>query len=159
LRGTGLTHGRGASFGMAQLAADLFELTEALALPRFHLVGHSLGGAIAMQFALDYPERVKSLVLVAPAPAAGLSAMRRGASRFARMLSFVDPDHEPSMAFLSGSTRFGRAIGTHRSLVRQSLEAMLPARLLELDAFVDDALAITPEATVGYLQGLNRWNV
>jgi pimeloyl-ACP methyl ester carboxylesterase len=63
------------------------------------------------------------------------------------------------MAFLYGSIRFGRAIGTHRTVVRQSLEAMLPARLLELDAFVDDAIAITPEATVGYLQGLGRWNV
>jgi pyruvate dehydrogenase E2 component (dihydrolipoamide acetyltransferase) len=39
----------------------------ALALPRAHLVGHSLGGVIAAAFALAYPERTSSLVLIAPA--------------------------------------------------------------------------------------------
>ena len=34
---------------------------------QLHLVGHSLGGAIAIQFAAQYPERVASLSLLAPA--------------------------------------------------------------------------------------------
>jgi len=34
---------------------------------QFHLIGHSYGGAVATYFALQYPERVKSLILYEPA--------------------------------------------------------------------------------------------
>jgi pimeloyl-ACP methyl ester carboxylesterase len=39
---------------------------EALGIPRAHLVGLSLGGRIAIDFALTYPNMVNSLVLVGP---------------------------------------------------------------------------------------------
>ena len=32
----------------------------------FHLVGHSYGGAVALRFALNYPERLRSLTLIEP---------------------------------------------------------------------------------------------
>jgi pimeloyl-ACP methyl ester carboxylesterase len=162
LRGSGQTRGRTTSFSMAQLAADLHELAETLRLPPFHLVGHSLGGAVAMQFALDYADQVRTLVLAAPAPAAGLSALRRGDSRLARAVSLVDPDHEPSMAMLRGGIRAARLLGTHQAMMRQAVEEMLPPSIrcgLELRDVVQDALSITPEASVGYLQGLHRWNI
>jgi pyruvate dehydrogenase E2 component (dihydrolipoamide acetyltransferase) len=38
-----------------------------LGVERFHLVGHSMGGAIAASLALRWPERVATLTLVAPA--------------------------------------------------------------------------------------------
>ena len=44
---------------------------EALGLLRFALVGHSFGGYIAACYALRYPSRVHSLVLVSPAGVAG----------------------------------------------------------------------------------------
>ena len=162
LRGSGRTRGTTTSFSMAQLAADLCEFAEALRLPPFHLVGHSLGGAVAMQFALDYPDRVRTLVLAAPSPAAGLAALRRGDSRLARAVSLIDPDHEPSMAMLRGGIRAARLLGTHQMMMRQAVEEMLPPSIrcgLELRDLVQDALAIQPEASVGYLQGLHRWNV
>jgi len=40
----------------------------ALDLSAVHVVGHSLGGVIAGSFAALYPERVRSLTLIAPAP-------------------------------------------------------------------------------------------
>jgi pimeloyl-ACP methyl ester carboxylesterase len=43
------------------------ELLDALKLDKVHLVGFSLGGYIAAQFASQHPERVKTLALVAPA--------------------------------------------------------------------------------------------
>ncbi len=44
----------------------LAQLTEALGLGRFHLVGASVGGTFAITFASHYPERVGRLVLVGP---------------------------------------------------------------------------------------------
>jgi len=40
---------------------------QAVEVPRAHVVGNSLGGLIAMQFSLQFPEAVDRLVLVSPA--------------------------------------------------------------------------------------------
>lgn len=55
-----------ATRGMRDFSADLHSLVETLALEPFHLVGHSLGGAVAMQYVIDHPTRVRALTLVAP---------------------------------------------------------------------------------------------
>lgn len=44
----------------------MFGLLDALDIPRCTLVGNSLGGAIAMKMALDQPQRIARLVLMAP---------------------------------------------------------------------------------------------
>jgi len=48
-------------------AAQLEQLMRRVDMPRAHVVGHSSGGLIALQLALDHPERVASLVLLEPA--------------------------------------------------------------------------------------------
>ena len=50
------------------MTADLGKFTEQQALGRIMLVGHSIGGKVAMQFAIDYSERVDRLVVVDIAP-------------------------------------------------------------------------------------------
>ena len=45
-------------------ARSVLALADALALPRFVAVGHSMGGAVALALALDEPTRVAGLVLV-----------------------------------------------------------------------------------------------
>jgi pimeloyl-ACP methyl ester carboxylesterase len=44
----------------------LTALLDQLGLPRVSLVGHSMGGRIALTFAAQHPERIDKLVLVAP---------------------------------------------------------------------------------------------
>jgi pimeloyl-ACP methyl ester carboxylesterase len=51
---------------------DLRALLEHLSIERTHIVGLSLGGKIAVDFALEYPEKVDRLVLAGP----GLSGWR-----------------------------------------------------------------------------------
>jgi pyruvate dehydrogenase E2 component (dihydrolipoamide acetyltransferase) len=51
----------------AGFAADIDHLLAALAIDRVHLVGHSMGAAIALSFAMSQPDRVASLTLIAPA--------------------------------------------------------------------------------------------
>jgi len=47
-------------------ATDVVALLEHLGLAKAHIVGHSYGGALALQLALDAPDRVHSLVLLEP---------------------------------------------------------------------------------------------
>jgi 2-hydroxy-6-oxonona-2,4-dienedioate hydrolase len=53
----------GISVSIFSLTQFLHELTEALQLDRFHLLGNSMGGHIALLYTLKYPEKVKSLIL------------------------------------------------------------------------------------------------
>jgi pimeloyl-ACP methyl ester carboxylesterase len=54
----------GAPFSIAQQAADCLALLRHLGIERAHVVGHSSGGAMALQLALDAPAAVHSLVLL-----------------------------------------------------------------------------------------------
>jgi len=48
----------------AEMADDLLQLCDTLGLPQIHLLGHSLGGKVAMQFATQYPKKVSKLIVV-----------------------------------------------------------------------------------------------
>lgn len=50
---------------IAAHAADMFALLDALGLPAVVVVGHSMGGAVALQMALKDAGRVRGLVLIA----------------------------------------------------------------------------------------------
>ena len=47
----------------ANLAAVMARFLDAIELESAHIVGAKLGGAIAMQFAADYPRRTRTLVV------------------------------------------------------------------------------------------------
>jgi pimeloyl-ACP methyl ester carboxylesterase len=63
-----LGHGRSdkprADYSVAAYANGMRDLISVLGLDRVTVVGHSLGGGVAMQFAYQYPERCERLVLV-----------------------------------------------------------------------------------------------
>ncbi len=53
-------------YSLQYFAQSVREFMDALGLGRASLVGHSLGGAVALQFAYDYAARTDRLVLLAP---------------------------------------------------------------------------------------------
>lgn len=73
---------------VARHAADCLALLRHLGIDRAHVVGHSYGGAVALQLALDTPSVVHSLALLEPALMAGASAqgyresLARGVERY-----------------------------------------------------------------------------
>ncbi len=68
--GQSVTYEPGApAYTFADLVDDAVGLLDAFSLPRGHLVGMSMGGAIAQLAALDQPDRVASLTLISTSPA------------------------------------------------------------------------------------------
>ncbi|QMW13125.1 MULTISPECIES: alpha/beta fold hydrolase [Pseudoalteromonas] len=58
------------SMNYTVMAADVLELLNHLNINKAHIVGHSMGGKVAMQLALSYPERVEKLVVMDISPVA-----------------------------------------------------------------------------------------
>jgi pimeloyl-ACP methyl ester carboxylesterase len=63
LRGMGGSERGSGEISVASLAGDALALLEALDVQRAHVLGYSLGSAVAQELALAAPERVASLVL------------------------------------------------------------------------------------------------
>lgn len=63
-RGTGKSDMPDVPYSIPMFAQDLAELLNAIGIrDRAHIVGHSMGGQVAQQFAIDYPDKVNGLVL------------------------------------------------------------------------------------------------
>lgn len=54
---------KGMSISIFSLTEFLDELTKELSLDQFHLLGNSMGGHIALLYALNHPEKITSLIL------------------------------------------------------------------------------------------------
>jgi pimeloyl-ACP methyl ester carboxylesterase len=63
LPGHGSSSKEPADYSLGSLASSLRDLLDLLGIDRVHLVGHSLGGGVSMQFQYQFPERVESMVL------------------------------------------------------------------------------------------------
>jgi len=68
LPGSGASRDAGGPYTLERFAAGLLEVIEEHGLAPVVVVGHSMGAKIALQLAIDAPDAVKSLVLIAPVP-------------------------------------------------------------------------------------------
>jgi pimeloyl-ACP methyl ester carboxylesterase len=136
--------GRAADYTLGGLVADLEAAFDALDIGRADLLGHSLGGMVALRFALTHPERVASLVLMDTSPSplkmplsetarAGISALAREQGMGAlvdamREMAARNPNAPP--AAKRTEARMGSDVFWER--VRRKLEAMDPVAWDEL---------------------------
>lgn len=108
-----------ADYSLAAFANGMRDLLAVLEIDRVTVVGHSLGGGVAMQFAYQYPHLVERIVLVGSGGvtkdvglALRLAALPMGSESLAVLRV---PGAVPALKFLGrtagtvlGSTKFGR---------------------------------------------------
>ena len=100
-----------------QMAEDTANLIKALGFQKAHVLGWSMGSRIALELALNYPERVENLILCSPNPGGKFQA-RRKTQAYAKLtsphvsdeegLSLIFPDspegHKAKRAFVERMT-------------------------------------------------------
>lgn len=109
-----LGHGESAKprgdYSLGAYASGIRDLLVGLGLPAATIVGHSLGGGIAMQFAYQFPERCSRLVLVSSGGlGAEVNLLLRAASLPGSELVLPLLTHSRLLALGSA---FGRLLGT-----------------------------------------------
>ena len=68
MRGHGRSEKPPGPYSLPMIADDVAQLMQALEIPRFDLLGVSMGGMAAYQLAVDFPQMVNRLVAVNCAP-------------------------------------------------------------------------------------------
>lgn len=154
LRGSGQSEHTDSGYSIADQAADVHEFVLALGLKEIDLVGHSSGGAVAIEFALSYPGLVSTLTLVDSVPIEGLftpldtfvllEQMKDDDELLRRSLSLLMPTLDPQL--------FG--------IMDPSNGALVPdyANKEFFDAIVNDAKAVSPQLFAAVATALNNWN-
>lgn len=134
LRGRGKTTGGADDHRIAAYAADLRAFADALGLGRFVLVGHSLGSAVALEFALMWPERLTSLVVVSPAWIDGMPQ------------AYAVPDRQ-------------RHLKADPAFLRAALRAIVPGAPEDAlwDRLAAEGSAQAIEAALGLIPALLEW--
>jgi pimeloyl-ACP methyl ester carboxylesterase len=133
------------------LALDLAGFLDALGIERCDLLGHSMGGAVVLRFALAQPGRIASLVLMDTSGSsfpvrrdvleAAFDVVRsEGMGRLfeiARALAAVDPNRPPSLRRLEQRDPEG-----YWDWVRHKYEAMDPEAFVSLGRALSDPLPL-----------------
>jgi 4,5:9,10-diseco-3-hydroxy-5,9,17-trioxoandrosta-1(10),2-diene-4-oate hydrolase len=122
------------------VAADaLAALLDELGIPRVHVIGNSLGGGVAVRFALRHPDRAERLVLMGPG---GLG------------LNVFSPDPTEGVKRL---TEFAAPPGPSREKLAAFLRTLVYDQSLITDELIDErfAAASRPQALRG-LAALGR---
>lgn len=105
-----LGHGRSAKpkgdYSLGAYASGVRDLLVALEVPKATIVGHSLGGGIALQYAYQFPDRVGRLVLVDTGGIDRevnlvLRAATLPGAEFVLPIMFADPLHEAALKIRS----------------------------------------------------------
>jgi pimeloyl-ACP methyl ester carboxylesterase len=120
LRGAGQTDKPASGHSPAQYADDVAAAMTSLGVDSFHYVGHSMGGATGMELALRHPQRLRKLVLVAPAPSGGVPL-------------------DPQMTALMQAARQDKE--RYKAFFQMNIVRPLDGRLI--DIMVDDAFSVS----------------
>ncbi len=64
IRGMGSSEKPVSGYDKKTMAKDILEIIQVLGLKKVHIMGHDIGGMVAMSFAFNYPELVEKLIVL-----------------------------------------------------------------------------------------------
>jgi pimeloyl-ACP methyl ester carboxylesterase len=140
LRGHGQSDKPAGPYQMAMFAADLASLLQSLGIESAHIVGISLGGAVAFQFAIDFPGMVKTLTIVNSAPTMGEQEQAK-----------AEVDRRVGIVQQLGMRAMGQALSAN--LFPRPEDATLR------DRFVERWAANDPQAYIEATRSMLGWDV
>ena len=122
-RGTGRTEPGDVEISIGHMADDCMALVEALGMPTVNVVGHSMGGFVALDCAIRYPERIAKLVLEATSSVDS----DRNDALFADWAAYLEAGMEPTLWYRNVlywifTRRFFEDAETFDEAVRLSVE-------------------------------------
>ncbi len=128
-----------AGYEIADMTADALALADALELESFHLLGYSMGGAIAQRLTLAAPERVRSLTLCVTFGGGGEWGRTQGRLWSQRIDAMSLEDRVDELMLLC----FSEAFYENAEMVAFVRQALLAGPEQEAEAFVRQLLATT----------------
>lgn len=110
---------------IAAMAGELRAAARALGWPRFHVIGHSMGGMVAQRLLADCPDLLLSATLLAPVPASGarLDPARRA------LLERAIAEPEARRTLIDTNSGRARSAGWIDEVLQLSLRTTTPAAL------------------------------
>ncbi|MBX2996959.1 MAG: alpha/beta hydrolase [Caldilineaceae bacterium] len=126
-RGTGHSDKPDIPYSMKMFAADTVAVLDALEIEQAHVLGVSMGGMIAQHIGLNYPERVRSLIL-ACTTAAAVEATHGVPPTPEIMEELTKPPVSDRAEHIRNGWRFNfteRFITTHADFLERRLQAKL----------------------------------
>ena len=139
-------------WSMPSLATTLARLLDHLGVDSAHIIGAKMGGAIAMQFAADYPQRTRTLTIVSgpvtpvaskipfSAPSSSAQQRRLGTSASKELVEYWNT--------LMGSTRPQTKAGMAKVEAALNMESVLPRIAAPTLVITSDRSALQSVETV-----------
>ena len=110
------------AYEIADMAQDALALADELSLESFHLLGASMGGAIAQEVALAAPERVRTLTLAVSFGGGGAYGRALAENWGARVMKLTREEHVDELLLLTLSEGFFDTDGAVDFVRRMTLQ-------------------------------------
>jgi len=119
---------------LQQMADDIYRFAVLKKIDPFILAGMSMGGAIAIQFAINFPDKIKSLILMNPGPG----------TLFSKGFFIISPIFS--------------LVSQKRVFIRAFFKSVLmnPLPRGEMSVFINDAILVRKEIWLQYLHPSNK---